>query len=205
MLPLDGLHPRRFPIANVAPIAANFAVWGSSTSCRTSSRSSTAPVWRAPSTTPAMGPSRGRSACSRLCLCTAAEATSSATRSSSPSSARTSRTLTDAFDTRASRSPAGSSNDDANRSRCTSPLSRCSGSSPSASSRATSSTPTSGGQSGVAASRSRSPSWECHSADWRLSSRPHSTQRLRAIDVLVLGHEPPTEQPRRSPRLGRSG
>jgi hypothetical protein len=97
MLPLsDGLHPRRFPIANVALIAANFAVWGSSTSYRTSSRSSTTPVWRAPSTTPAMGPSRGRSAGSRLCLCTAAEATSSATCSSSPSSARTSRTLTDA-------------------------------------------------------------------------------------------------------------
>jgi rhomboid family protein len=28
MLPLsDGLHPRRFPIVNVALIAANFAVW----------------------------------------------------------------------------------------------------------------------------------------------------------------------------------
>jgi hypothetical protein len=28
MLPLsDGLHPRRFPIINVALIAANFAVW----------------------------------------------------------------------------------------------------------------------------------------------------------------------------------
>jgi hypothetical protein len=28
MLPLsDGLHPRRFPIVNVAVIAADFAVW----------------------------------------------------------------------------------------------------------------------------------------------------------------------------------
>jgi membrane associated rhomboid family serine protease len=27
MLPSDGLHPRRFPIVNVALIAANFAVW----------------------------------------------------------------------------------------------------------------------------------------------------------------------------------
>jgi hypothetical protein len=28
MLPLsDGLHPRRFPIVNVALVAANFAVW----------------------------------------------------------------------------------------------------------------------------------------------------------------------------------
>jgi hypothetical protein len=74
------------------------------------------------------------------------------------------------------------------------------------SSRATSSTPTSGAPPGCRSSRfSRSPSWECCSADWRLSSRSRSPRRLRRSSTSVLGHQPPTEQPRRSFRLRRSG
>ena len=110
MLPLsDGLHPRRFPIVNVALISANFAVWILYEQPHLASAVSTARSTPAPSTTPAGARSRGRSAGSPQCSCTEAGATSSETCSSSPSSARTSRTPSATSATSPSTSPAASS------------------------------------------------------------------------------------------------
>jgi hypothetical protein len=93
-----------------------------------------------------------------------------------------------------------SSSPSACRSRCTLPPSRCSGSWSCARSRATSD--------GRAAAPRHAPVGRVGGVLFGglavILAVPFTSAVATLIDVLVLGHEPPTEQPRRSLRLRRS-
>ena len=109
MLPLsDGLPARRFPVVNVALIAANIAVWVFYELPDLGGAVAQASFYPCDVDNTCERRCRGQSAGSRRCSCTGAGTTCSATCSSSRSSARTSRTRSAISATWASTWPAGS-------------------------------------------------------------------------------------------------